>query len=72
MEGIVYRIERKDGRILVYGLNDRVVFSSPDSSYVITRDGEGKMPQAVMLKDRSDPQVLVLLATAIKLPMDKE
>ena len=68
----MYRVERQHGRVLVYDVNDRCVFSSPESSYIITREGEGKTPQVAMLKERTDQQVLMMLASSIKLPMDKE
>ena len=67
----MYRVERKDGRILIYDLNDRCVYSAPETSYVITKE-DGKSPQVVQLKERTDHQILQLLASAVKLPMDEE
>lgn len=67
----MYRVEKKDGRVLVYDLNDRLIYSAPESSYVVTKE-DGKSPQVVQLKDRTEHQILMLLASAVKLPMDTE
>jgi hypothetical protein len=65
----MYRVERKDGNIIVYDLQGRPVYNAPDTSYVITSDN-GKV-QVLQLGDKTDAQVLMLLANAVKLPMDK-
>jgi hypothetical protein len=66
----MYRVERKDGRIIVYDLNDKPVYNASEASWVVTSEN-GKV-QAVQLKERTDSQLLILLATAVKLPMDKD
>jgi len=66
----MYRVDKKDGRILVYDLNDRCVYSAPESSYVITKE-DGKSLQVVKIGNLTDQQVLMVLASSVKLPMDQ-
>ena len=66
----MYRIERKDGYVVIYDLNGKPVYNAPETSWIVTNDN-GKI-QAVQLKDKTDAQVLMLLASAVKLPIDKD
>ena len=65
----MYKVERKDGRVIVVDWNDKPVYSASDESYIIYKPGVTANPTAVRLKALTDDQVLTALATAITLSL---
>jgi hypothetical protein len=65
----VYKVERKDGRVMIRDWNDKMIYSATDDSYVVYRLQEGGNPLVVQVKSLTDKQLLTALATAVKLAL---
>ena len=69
----MYRIERKDGKIIIFDNNNKPVYNATDDSWIITRSGGASASaQAIQIGKLTDHQLLTALSSAVKLPMDQE
>jgi len=64
----MYRVEKKDGKILVWDANDKCVYSASETSYIIHRANRESNIQVSIIRDLTDYQLLTALANSVKLP----
>jgi hypothetical protein len=63
----MYRVEKKDGRVLVYDAKDKCVYSAPETSYLIFNIPNTGGIQVAVVGKMTDFQLLTALANAVKL-----
>jgi len=64
----MYEVKRKDGKIIIYDWNDKVVYNVKDASVVVYRNTAGEIVVAEA-GTLTDVQLLTALANAAKLAL---
>ena len=68
----MYRIEKAEGRTIVYDWNEKVVYSSPDDAYIAYTPQVGLSKgnlSVVKVGSMSETQLHTALANAVKLSL---